>query len=583
MPYIESTMDEFLEVANESLMVKKRSVTELLANAEKKLNKQLKTVGDCDDQLLIINNEGRKFNECIRALSKVKKDFDQGKLDKKQFSEQVKAANYLLKKNCKALQMQLGNIVDDSKAVTTAELEDFKAYINGLKKIVKARKTILAKAPAKESLLDDFDRVLEGELTLADLEAEEDEKLKKKKSDDKDDTDSDKKDTDKSDSKDDKKSDDKSEDDFDGESLDDDDDKKKDKKDKDDKEESDDKEDDKKSDDDKDDSDDDKDKDDSDKEDEDDKSDSKDDKDDDKSDKKSDDKEDSDDKDKEDDKEDKKDKSEDDDDFDLNDLDFNDDDDKKDKKKDDKKSDDKDKEDDKDAKESVLMEETIDIMTTYGIDYDEALEIAQDLNEDHTEDSAALEAYDIMSTYGIDYDEALEIASELNDEPAMEYGGFGQLMGGYLYGNAQYNIDPEEYNKNYAAHIENMLMTYNALPEGSSRAGYGEKIAKAIKSPVEAAILQKYHVWEKIPEDLKVYYNAKVQKLAAKAGAKYEKKQAKLASKKGDRVASNAEKPNPKNREKYESYKNFASKNGYSTPEEMYIAFKKKGVYIKND
>ena len=39
---------------------------------------------------------------------------------------------------------------------------------------------MLSKVPAKESYLDDFDRVLEGELTLADLEAEEDEKLKKK-------------------------------------------------------------------------------------------------------------------------------------------------------------------------------------------------------------------------------------------------------------------------------------------------------------------------------------------------------------------------------------------------------------------
>lgn len=551
MPYIESTMDEFLEAANEGFLGDKKSVNELLSAAEVKFNKTLKTTGDCDDQLLIINNEARKFNECVSVLAKVKREYDQGKLDKKQFKEQVKAAVYLLKKNCRALQMQLGNIIDDAKAITKEELEDFKAYIEGLRKLVKEKKRSLVASPSVDSAItaDLISRALEGEFDLDEIMKDEDSKLKKDKKDkdgDTEDEESDKKSKDKDDDKDDDKKDDKkkeddSESDFDGESLDDDDDKKDKKKDKDDKkkdkddeDDSDDKDDDKKSKDDKDDSDDDKDKDDSDKKDEDDESDSKDDKDDDKSDKKSDDKDDEsdDDDDEEDDKKkSKKEKS--DDKLNFDDFDFGD------------------KGDKKDAKESV---------------YDLAMEV--------------------MSQYDVTEEEAIEIAADtivgFKNEPAMEYGGFGQLMGGYLYGNAQYNIDPEEYNKNYAAHIETMLATYNALPEGSSRSGYGEKIAKAIKSPVEAAILQKYHVWDKVPEELKIYYNAKVQKIAAKSGAKFEKKQAKISAKKGDTVISNAEKPNPKLRDKYEDYKVFAAKNGYATPEEMHTAFKKKGILIKN-
>ena len=188
MPYIKSTNDEFLEAANEALFVKKKSVDDLLATAEKKMRRRLKTVEDCDDEICIINNEGAKFNECIRALARCKKSFDSGKMDKKQFSNQVKSATALLKKNCRSLQIQLGNVVDDTKAITTEEIKAFNQYITGTKKIVnKIRKELMTKK-ANESVDWDGEEIiysaLEGKFDLKEIEAEEDKKLKKKDDDD---------------------------------------------------------------------------------------------------------------------------------------------------------------------------------------------------------------------------------------------------------------------------------------------------------------------------------------------------------------------------------------------------------------
>ena len=188
MPYIKSTNDEFLEAANEALFVKKKSVDDLLATAEKKMRRRLKTVEDCDDEICIINNEGAKFNECIRALAHCKKSFDSGKMDKKQFSNQVKSATALLKKNCRSLQIQLGNVVDDTKAITTEEIKAFNQYITGTKKIVnKIRKELMTKK-ANESVDWDGEEIiysaLEGKFDLKEIEAEEDKKLKKKDDDD---------------------------------------------------------------------------------------------------------------------------------------------------------------------------------------------------------------------------------------------------------------------------------------------------------------------------------------------------------------------------------------------------------------
>ena len=188
MPYIKSTNDEFLEAANEALFVKKKSVDDLLATAEKKMRRILKTVDDCDDESCIINNEGAKLNECIRALAHGKKSFDSGKMDKKQFSKQVKSATALLKKNCISLQIQLGNVVDDTKAITTEEIKAFNQYITGTKKIAnKIRKELMTKK-ANESVDWDGEEIiysaLEGKFDLKEIEAEEDKKLKKKDDDD---------------------------------------------------------------------------------------------------------------------------------------------------------------------------------------------------------------------------------------------------------------------------------------------------------------------------------------------------------------------------------------------------------------
>ena len=462
MPYIKSTNDEFLEAANEALFVKKKSVDDLLVKAEKTLRKKLKTVGDCDDELSIINNECAKFNECIRALAQCKKNFDSGKMDKKQFTTQVKDATYLLKKNCKALQIQLGNIVDDAKAVNTEEIKAFNQYITGIKKIVnKIRKELMTKK-ANESVDWDCEEIiysaLEGKFDLEGMEADEEKKSKKKDDDD-------------------------TEDDFDGESVEDSEDEDKDSKKK--------KKSKKPDDDDEDDDEKDKDEDDDSDSDEDDDEDQDDDKK-----KKSKKKYDKDDEDEDEDSDDEEDESDEDDDEDKDSKKK-----KKSKKPDDDDEDDdekdKDEDDDKDAEESAGM-------------YNDMV------------DAIALET---MSRYDIGYDDAKEIAvayvNVAGSSPANEE---------FYYG-LNFNYDVEESNRQYAANIKNMLANYKSMPEGPAKFGYGDKIAKKIKSAKNAAVLQKYGVWDMVPQELRGYYQERVNKDAARSGRAYTRKQKKLLNK----------------------------------------------------
>ena len=219
MPYLESTMNEFLEVACESVFSdrKKKTVDQLLAKARKTLNRKLKTVADCDDYMSAIRSESTKFNECLKTLQVAKKKYDAGKLVPKDFDETVKAATMLLNKNCKRLQANLGNFVDDKRAITSEEIAAFNAYVKGLGEIVKSITKERKASAAKESVdgLDfemDFDPeidfVMEGaEKDDSDKdkdESEEDEdepKSKKKCKKDDDDEDEDEDDEDEKDKK----------------------------------------------------------------------------------------------------------------------------------------------------------------------------------------------------------------------------------------------------------------------------------------------------------------------------------------------------------------------------------------------
>ena len=83
MPHFEVSLDEFLETANEAVLSQKKSVNELLAKAERVLTKKLKTRGDCEDYLQLINAEGRKFNDCLKVLASYRTKYDNEKISKK--------------------------------------------------------------------------------------------------------------------------------------------------------------------------------------------------------------------------------------------------------------------------------------------------------------------------------------------------------------------------------------------------------------------------------------------------------------------------------------------------------------------
>ncbi len=157
MPHYEVPLDEFLESANEAVLSQKKTVNELLAKAERVLTKKIKTKGDASDVLTLINSEGQKFNDCLKILAAAHTKYESGKMSKEDFNETTKNAIVLLKKNCSNLQIKLGNVVSDTKAVTAKDIADFKEYLTGLKKIVNNRLKYLNSMPASESVFNDND------------------------------------------------------------------------------------------------------------------------------------------------------------------------------------------------------------------------------------------------------------------------------------------------------------------------------------------------------------------------------------------------------------------------------------------
>ena len=523
MPYIESSVNEFLEIANESITARKRSVSSLLDEAERKYRKKLKTPGDCEDQLLIIKNEARKFNECIDTLNKNKKDYDEGKIDKHTFDNTVSAATYLLKKNCQTLQIKLGNVVRDVDAVTAREIADFKEYIEGLIEIVKSIKRQMNLA-YESAALEEFD--------LGDL----DEDFNKKKDNDKDDDkkkdkdDEDDDSDDEDDEKDKKKKKSKSKDKDDDDSDDDDEDgDKKDKKKK-------------KSSDDDDDDDSDDDEDDSD--DEDDEKDKK------KKKKSSDDDED------------------DDEDDDSDDDEDDDDDDKKDKKKKKKSSNDDfdldeiDKELDK-AKEAAEFNDSIEataleLMSEYDYDFSEAYEMACNINIAYEAalidpDAAEMEIAYAEAMEGLRMSQKLgTVGSAVAVGTAL--GSVAGLTAGIIVSRLVKKSDKRAWRKASA--------DYTKLSSEAEKIKAANKLAALLRNPEVVKSLN--GDFSAVHPDVIKIYNEKSKRIASN-------------SKMG---VSTAVAPNPEDKKRYNRYAKLASRYGFKSPEALYNAAKASGIII---
>ena len=151
MPYKETTIDEFLAIATESLIgrSKKKSVNDLLANAKKVLTKKLKTNDDCDEYTNQLRIETTKFDDCLKTLNATKAAYDAGKITPRDFNAETKKAITVINTSCKTLKCKLEDIVDDKSSVTASDIADFKAYTTGLIDITKQIKSNLS--PASES------------------------------------------------------------------------------------------------------------------------------------------------------------------------------------------------------------------------------------------------------------------------------------------------------------------------------------------------------------------------------------------------------------------------------------------------
>lgn len=156
MIYENDSMDVFLDAATESIFGKK-GVEDLLKHTRKKLVKSLKTESQCDIYLQKINEESKKFNEAVSTLMSAQAKFDAGKIDKKEMKTTLKSALSLLNANCKILNIKLGDVVDDKKAISRQDIASFASYVKGLKGIVKEIKVARKKGIAIESTVGDYD------------------------------------------------------------------------------------------------------------------------------------------------------------------------------------------------------------------------------------------------------------------------------------------------------------------------------------------------------------------------------------------------------------------------------------------
>lgn len=168
--YMDDVMSELgtdsdIDAAQEGFFGPK-PVAKLLAKVQKNVDKKCKTTEDCDDMLAKIKEEEAKFNENIGIMATARKKYDAGEIDKKALAAEVTPCIKDLKATCKML--DLSDFAKNPKDITEDELSNLKAFIVGVRDIIRAKKTSITvdgsdKVVASESdifgglLIDDED------------------------------------------------------------------------------------------------------------------------------------------------------------------------------------------------------------------------------------------------------------------------------------------------------------------------------------------------------------------------------------------------------------------------------------------
>jgi hypothetical protein len=139
------------------------TVKQLLNKAEKKIFNGVKTESQYDDLLAKINYEAQKYNDCLKALKKLSEKYKSGLVDLNSLNKKKSVILSVIKRNCKNLQLSLGNIVDKGSEVTAKEIKEFREYLTGLKKIIKKKQSAAMEAAIDNTKLSREDLNMENE------------------------------------------------------------------------------------------------------------------------------------------------------------------------------------------------------------------------------------------------------------------------------------------------------------------------------------------------------------------------------------------------------------------------------------
>lgn len=163
----------YAQVAQEGLFVKKKTVDDLLATAQKKVSR-LGTVEDVDAKLNAVNESGKQVNTVLRTMADAAKKRAAGTMDDKEFKQTIKEASKTIASPIKTLYAKLGNVVESSASVTSDEIKAFQSYLSGLKGLLTDRKKELVKASKESAAKESYNDIDDPELRaiLESLESE---------------------------------------------------------------------------------------------------------------------------------------------------------------------------------------------------------------------------------------------------------------------------------------------------------------------------------------------------------------------------------------------------------------------------
>ena len=134
---LESLMNDLdnLDIAEEGLFSKPKSVDQLLAKVQKTVDKKCKTAEAAQAMLDKLNGEKKKYNDAWKKMRDAAAQFKDGKIDKKGLQAIIKPAAKDLKKTCDIINITEIN-TNKTDDITDEEVQKLRDFLTGAEQIL---------------------------------------------------------------------------------------------------------------------------------------------------------------------------------------------------------------------------------------------------------------------------------------------------------------------------------------------------------------------------------------------------------------------------------------------------------------